>query len=644
MKRHDKHLIMCSNVLVQIILVPPFSSCARGMSYSPGRPIGNPMQEEEIQGCPVASQFARREITRPEVLRVTRAYQAFQRFAQALRTGGNDDFYEKSFMSKKISSFWSHSWHGSRRLKILTLMILYNGPASVAIGSFAALTMMVLSSLGVLPHWTRDGGGLLPGLITLWAQGAGFIATVMTFLLWRSQRQVFLDRICINQYDEDLKRASIYSLGGIIAKSHEMLILWDSTWSERLWCQYEFSAFLSNRTKEQVLVIRPTFLGPCSCTFFMCASTAFMLLTALPGHDDGLTLFVGFEICLLICGYFMMAALRSYFRMVQELKEKMRSFSFDHSRSACCDVDHTVYGRRIMCDREVVKECVSIWFGDQEAFEDYVRTKVTDNLATELDGVFTRSWSLSVTIPYMWANLDWSTSQMAIGEDKAAMMRFLERSVLWFFNCPIFVDFVTYLTQRFSRKSTFFVCEIIKNLACVLLAMLYLTFGFGSLFLSLNLPWESDIQRTGVFVVFWLLIGVGHSLMKRIVSRHKRGLNGEIQARSANWLFWQKSTQYARMMSDYWQMCQALCETEVVHHSKCLSYGGRCVDPLTLDHLSQPRQVRRLETVGLLFKMALHPNSLRLNQGLHVSLFFQIGSSDHPMILVEQFELSCKTV
>ena len=535
----------CSNVLVQIILVPPFSSCARGMSYSPAHPIGNPMQEEEIQRCPVASQFARREIARPEVLRVTRAYQAFQRFARALRTSGNDDFYEKSFMSKKISSFWSHSWHGSRRLKILTLMILYNGPASVAVGSFAALTMMVLSSLGVLPGWVQDlparGGQTL---MSIWAQGAGFIATVVTFLLWRSQRQVFLDRICISQYDEDLKRASIYSLGGIIAKSHEMLILWDSTWSERLWCQYEFSAFLSNRTEEQVLVIRPTFLGPCSCAFFMGTLTVFMLLTALPGHDDALTLFVGFEIFLLISGYFVMAALRSYFRMVQELKEKMRSFSFDHSRSACCDVDHTVYGRTIMCDREVVKECASIWFGDQEAFEDYVRTKVTDNLATELDGVFTRSWSLSVTIPVIWTYLDWSAGFMATGQDEKAMSLLLEGFVFWFFSGPIFIDWTTYLTQRFSRKSTFCVCEIMKNFGVLLFATLYLSLCLGSLILSRNVPLESKLQRAGVFVVFWLFIAVGRFLIKRVVSRHKRGWNaGEL----CHLIFW---TKYVRMHCD----------------------------------------------------------------------------------------------
>ena len=506
------------------------------MSYSQGLPIGSPIPENE-EGCPRASQFAnrfaRREITTPEVLRVTPAYQAFERFAEALRPGGYGDFYEKSFVSKKISSFWSHSWHGNYSMKIITLLLIHNGRASVVIGSFTAIAMMVLSSLGVLSGWVQEWRGE-PMIIFIYGQGGGFIATVVTLLIWRSQRQVFLDRICINQYDEDLKKASIYSLGGIIAKSQEMLVLWDSTWSERLWCQYEFSAFLSNRTEEQVLVILPTFLGPCSCIFFTGTLTIFMLLTGWPARDDTLTVLVGFQIFRIICGYFMVAALRSYFRMVQELKRKMCSFSFDHSRSACCDKDHTVDGRRTICDREIVKECVSIWFGDQGSFEDYVRTKVTDNLAAELDEVFSRSWSLSVTIPMFWAYLDWSAGFMATGKDENAMSILLEGFAFWFLGGPILVDLVTYLTQRFSRKSTFgLVGEIMKNLGLSLLAMLHFGLVFGSMILSRNLPLESELQRAGVFLVFWLFIAVCHFLMKRIVSRHKRGLIGGIQVSSA---------------------------------------------------------------------------------------------------------------
>ena len=232
---------------------------------SAGRTIGVAISEAESE---VANLFARMEITRPEVLRVTRAHQAFQGFSSALRPGTQEDFYHKSFASEQISSFWSHSWHGEHRTKILTLLMMHNGPASIVVGCFTAFAMMMLFCLGVLPGWARNSNeGHV--LYSTWAIGGGIVTTVMIFLLWRSQRLVFLDRICINQHDADLKRASIYSLGGIVGRSQEMLVLWDSTWSDRLWCQFEFSAFLKKRSDEQVLVIRPTFLGPCSCVVFI---------------------------------------------------------------------------------------------------------------------------------------------------------------------------------------------------------------------------------------------------------------------------------------------------------------------------------------------------------------------------------------
>ena len=75
----------------------------------------------------VAKSIAEMEVTNPEILRVTRAFAAFQNFAAALRGGCDGDLYYKSRKSHKISTFWSHSWHGGQWKKILTLLTFYNG-------------------------------------------------------------------------------------------------------------------------------------------------------------------------------------------------------------------------------------------------------------------------------------------------------------------------------------------------------------------------------------------------------------------------------------------------------------------------------------------------------------------------------------
>ena len=62
-----------------------------------------------------------------------------------------------------------------------------------------------------------------------------------------------------------------------------MLVLWDPTWSDRLWCVFELAAFLRSKVaSEQVLLIRPTVLGPCSIALFIAA-----FVVMLPRAYDG---------------------------------------------------------------------------------------------------------------------------------------------------------------------------------------------------------------------------------------------------------------------------------------------------------------------------------------------------------------------
>ena len=296
--------------------------------------------------------------------------------------------------------------------------------------------------------------------------------------------------------------------------------------SERLWCQFEFSAFLKKRAEEQVVVIRPTFLGPCSCVLFIGISILTAPATTLPRGDARIPywsiLLVG-----LISGYCILAALRGYFRMVEALKEKMRSFSFDGSRSACCDLDHVLDGRRILCDRQIAKECVSIWFGNVEAFEDYVRSKVMENLVMQLETrVFTRSWSLSVTIPFMWTTFDLCATWLFAGEYLHALSRFGVGLVMWFLCGPIFADCFIFLAQTFSGKPPKLAYEILKNMAVLLLAMLPLGAMAASVFFFHTSPWGGPMQRLGVFGAIWSLLGLTHSIAKEMFSRNRASMNG----------------------------------------------------------------------------------------------------------------------
>ena len=62
---------------------------------------------------------------------------------------------------------------------------------------------------------------------------------------------------------QDLKCAGMLSLAGILKRSETLLVLWDASYAQRLWCLLEFAAFLkSKRISREVLVIKPTFIAP----------------------------------------------------------------------------------------------------------------------------------------------------------------------------------------------------------------------------------------------------------------------------------------------------------------------------------------------------------------------------------------------
>ena len=477
----------------------------------------------------VAAYVARMEIVQPEALRVTRAHKAFQGCARALRSrsGTVGDLYMESFMSDKVSCFWSHSWHGRTWMKILSLMMRYNGLPSVLVGSFTALIMMGLFAGGLLPEISRSSWSHEHW--STWSLASGFIAAVITFLLWQPRQLVFFDRICINENDDDEKFASIFSLAGILKRSDKMLVLWDATWGDRLWCLFELAAFVkSKHVSEQVLLIRPTFLGPCSIVLFGGMFLVMLPLTTVPIPDPArlgdyfiLIPLSGAMVFLFITGYFMVAAFRGYFRSVRALQVKLRNISFDNTRCSCCDAGHVQDGTKILCDRQIVKECVSIWFGSSEAFEDCVRSAVLETLVAGLqERIFTRGWSLSVSVPLLWAFLDLTVSHAMGGHRIVAIAQLVEGLVLWFLCVPIFADVGMFFLRRYCQQGASTIHEILENVKVELIGVACFCFVAGTwFFLCSTRPGDERHAAAALFAGVWGTLALGH-FMYKVLRKH----------------------------------------------------------------------------------------------------------------------------
>ena len=104
--------------------------------------------------------------------------------------------YELSCPTASLDAFLSHDWASNARLKVLSLVIIYNSRAAF----LACLAVSIL--VGVL-----RAEGLLPSEI--WMATFGHLSFFFVLALWQRIRMlfcrpqlVFLDKLCISQQDE----------------------------------------------------------------------------------------------------------------------------------------------------------------------------------------------------------------------------------------------------------------------------------------------------------------------------------------------------------------------------------------------------------------------------------------------------------
>ena len=185
------------------------------------------------------------ETKRPDVLRRTSAWQAIRAVALSDVTAVNaDGLFAQSVVTQHITQFWSHSWHGSKRQKVCTLLLVNNGLAALGAGTCAAvLTAFFLSAA---TEQTVEG----PTETTLQGQYhriyatsrpqaiacnlSGLLVAILLLLLWRPGTSVFLDRVCVHQSDRELKLAGLVSMSAFLKQSEVLTVWWDATYSSRL--------------------------------------------------------------------------------------------------------------------------------------------------------------------------------------------------------------------------------------------------------------------------------------------------------------------------------------------------------------------------------------------------------------------------
>ncbi|CAE8610812.1 unnamed protein product [Polarella glacialis] len=176
---------------------------------------------------------------------------------------GPKDHDALSFPTDTYRAFISHSWRASRWAKYAALLYYTSLVPAVCAGLAAGILAFALQLHGILPSFgvSQDDTESVPS--SLWCLAMGGCTCFATLVTWArlcdlaestrkgTQASYFLDCLCINQNDAELKQAGIDSIGAYLRNSDSMLVLWSPEYFTRLWCCFELAVFLEKSTNAE---------------------------------------------------------------------------------------------------------------------------------------------------------------------------------------------------------------------------------------------------------------------------------------------------------------------------------------------------------------------------------------------------------
>ncbi|CAE7299453.1 unnamed protein product [Symbiodinium necroappetens] len=183
---------------------------------------------------------------------------------------GDGDAYDCTKKVDQVDVFISHSWSAGRWGKTLAVCFHLNGCVAVKSAlAAAAAGPLCLAATGDVNNLVSD-----PYLFLL-AVDLPVLVFFLSFFFAHvcscrcASPTMWIDSLCIPQTSEAVKQEAISMLPAFVKCSSEMLILWDNTYCDRLWCCMEMSLFLKKGDLSKLHIV-PVWLAPwLLCTMFL---------------------------------------------------------------------------------------------------------------------------------------------------------------------------------------------------------------------------------------------------------------------------------------------------------------------------------------------------------------------------------------
>jgi hypothetical protein len=309
------------------------------------------------------------------------------------------DLSEPVIDSGQIDIFLSHTWSSNQYLKYVTMLYYFNGTFSFVAAHLAALSMFLM--LMAVKLLTPYGGYFpvfnipMPGNEEDFPLGLpvcgpcffiGCAVQVGTYLFghvffcWIKKfygAMIFLDKCCIHQTNDDLKREGIMHVGGFVCQSKIMFVPFDEDYFDRLWCTYEIAAFVRYKgsqvldTLHLMPLIVATFVAGIVLAGFI-GTTGFMFMVAINDYLFRFWLPQGWIGWIEYFGIWGTGG-TLVFGVPKFMFCHLAVASREHLSNKLCNFEVAKASVKFEDDRKIIEKSIKDWYGTVQVFEEIVQ-------------------------------------------------------------------------------------------------------------------------------------------------------------------------------------------------------------------------------------------------------------------------------
>ena len=138
-----------------------------------------------------------------------------------------------------VNTFVSHSWSSSSGLKFLAVCHHFNLDLALASSLMAWMLAILFTIIQAKSFDSIADGGLFHLAMWLICLPLGVFLMMYFGGHMFSRRSLWFDQVCVNNTQPFGRLQTLQSIPAFVSRSNELLVLWDETFWERLWCIYE---------------------------------------------------------------------------------------------------------------------------------------------------------------------------------------------------------------------------------------------------------------------------------------------------------------------------------------------------------------------------------------------------------------------